>query len=349
MSEIASNVVVSNDVGQALNEFFGKFNFSKTGVLVDENTREHCLPVVKPFLPENCIVIEIKSGEEQKNLETCAYIWKALTEAAFDRKSLLVNLGGGVIGDMGGFCAATFKRGIDFVNIPTTLLAQVDASVGGKLGIDFFGLKNHIGVFREPLRVFISSLFLKTLDKRELRSGFAEVIKHGLIADGEKFFEISSKPLNHQDWNDIIAHSVAVKSKVVAEDPQEKGLRKILNFGHTVGHAIETYYLNKGQKILHGEAIAIGMVCESWLSKEKCGLKAEETDVVFKYIDEVYDLKPIETSAFEEICRLTLQDKKNENDEVKASLLEKIGTCLYNIAISKEEIIKALQSYNNRL
>lgn len=349
MSRVPGSVVITRQLGNELDRFFGDHTFSKVAVIVDENTRQHCLPAVAEHLPAGYLLIEIKSGEEEKNLETCAAIWQSLTDAAFDRKSLVVNLGGGVIGDMGGFCAATFKRGIAFINIPTTLLAQVDASVGGKLGIDFRGLKNHIGVFQEPLRVFITPLFLESLSTRELRSGYAEVIKHCLIADHDKYVEITQKPLEKQDWHDLISHSVQVKNAVVTEDPQEKGLRKILNFGHTLGHAIETYYLNKGKRILHGEAIAIGMVCESWLSTLKCGMDAREDGEIFRYLGSMYDLRPIDEGAFGEIIDLTLQDKKNDNNIVKASLLQNIGKCLFDIPLSGDEMSAAMKNYNERL
>ncbi len=343
---IPSDVIISKNVEEELQHFFKEHSFSKAAVLVDENTRKYCLPVVQEYLPKGVVLIEIKSGEEQKHLETCVDIWDTLTENAFDRKSLLINLGGGVIGDMGGFCAATYKRGIPFVNIPTTLLAQVDASVGGKLGIDFKGYKNHIGVFQEPLRVFICPKFLSTLDHRELRSGFAEVIKHCLIADRHKFAELKNVPLSDQDWEDILSHSVAIKGKVVTEDPQERGLRKILNFGHTLGHAVETFFLNRGNRILHGEAIAIGMVCEAWLSKSKCGLTEDEFGEIYQYIDRLYDLTIIDPTYFEEILSLTLQDKKNENNKVKASLLKEIGSCQFNIDLSREEMEESFLAYN---
>jgi len=343
------NVIINDDIESELKHFFKENTFTKIGVLVDENARQHCLPIVENTLPPNYSLIEIKSGEEQKNLDTCAFIWNKLTGLAFDRKSLLINLGGGVIGDMGGFCAATYKRGIAFINIPTTLLAQVDASVGGKLGIDFLGFKNHIGVFQEPKNVFISSKFLQTLDRRELRSGFSEVIKHCLIHDAKKFEEISKKNLEQQDWADVIRHSVEVKRQVVRKDPHEKGLRKILNFGHTLGHAIETYFMNSGNRILHGEAIAKGMICETWLSEIKCGLKHEENQKVFNYIRTIFNLKPIDPGSFESILALTIQDKKNENNIVMASILDKIGNCLFNIEVTKEEMRKSLEFYNEKV
>jgi len=342
----SENVIINYDIEADLKQFFHQHTFSKTAVLVDECTKESCLPLIEDTLPKSYYLIEIKSGEEQKNLDTCVFIWDRLTEFAFDRKSLLINLGGGVIGDMGGFCAATYKRGITFINVPTTLLAQVDASVGGKLGIDFQGLKNHIGVFKDPLRVFISSKFLETLDRRELRSGFAEVIKHCLIRDASKFEEISKKELEAQDWEDVIAHSNQIKNDVVAEDPEEKGLRKILNFGHTLGHAIETYYMNSGNRILHGEAIAIGMICETWLSEKKFGLTPEHTKMVIEYIKSVYDLDRIDPTAFEPILALTLQDKKNENNIVKASILKEIGNCQFNVELSMDEMKRSLEYYN---
>ena len=259
----------STEIANDLKLFFANHTFSKVAVIVDNNTKKYCYPVVADALPDH-VTIEISSGEEHKNLNTCQKIWGTLTDNAFDRKSLVVNLGGGVIGDMGGFCAATYKRGIEFINIPTTLLAQVDASIGGKLGIDFQNFKNHIGVFQNPLRVFLDAKFFETLPKEELRSGYAEIIKHCLIRDSEKFDQITKSGYENLDFFELTKHSVQVKNDVVLEDPTEKGLRKILNFGHTIGHAIESYYLEKpGKKLLHGEAIAVGMICEAYLSKRE--------------------------------------------------------------------------------
>ncbi len=250
-------------ISQSLPAFLRANSYTKIQVIVDENTFKYCYPSIKPFLEKHNI-IKIKSGESQKNLETCQKIWQAMTDNELDRHSIVINLGGGVIGDMGGFCASTYKRGIDFIQIPTTLLSQVDASVGGKLGIDFQGLKNHIGVFQIPNAVLIDADFLKTLSYNELRSGFAEVIKHCLIMDGKKWDEIRRKDFEEQELEDLIAHSVNIKQHIVEADPTEKGLRKILNFGHTLGHAIETYFLGKPKlHLLHGEAIAAGMICEA--------------------------------------------------------------------------------------
>lgn len=317
-------------------------------VLVDQNTKKHCYESVKPLLPAHK-VIQIKAGEENKNLETCSYIWEQMTENELDRHSLLVNLGGGVIGDMGGFCAATYKRGIDFIQIPTTLLSQVDASVGGKLGIDFQGFKNHLGVFTLPNAVLIDKEFLKSLPERELRSGFAEIIKHCLIQDAAKWKEIKILDLDQQNLGDLIQHSVEIKKKVVTADPTEKGLRKILNFGHTLGHAIETFFLDKGKKrLLHGEAIAAGMIAEAYIGFQKGMLKEDELAQIEEFIYAVYGTVNIDSADFDTIIKLTQQDKKNRGKLVRASILKGIGDCAYDISLSKTDMKKALAYYSGK-
>jgi len=342
-----SNIIFSDEIGDDLRLFFDHYSFSNIAVIVDENTLELCYPLVSKSIPPH-IVIEIASGEEQKNLITCQHIWSALTDNAFDRKALVVNLGGGVIGDMGGFCAATYKRGIEFINIPTTLLAQVDASIGGKLGIDFNNFKNHIGVFQNPLRVFLDAKFFKTLPETELRSGYAEIIKHCLIRDEDKFSEIMATPYDALDFFELTKHSVLVKNEVVLEDPTEKGLRKILNFGHTIGHAVESYFLEKpGKKLLHGEAIAVGMICEAFLSMEKLDLSKEGLKIIADYILKIYQPKPIEEDAVEGICQLTRQDKKNVGSKINCSLLKIIGNCTYNIQIDDNDIKSSIEYFNS--
>jgi 3-dehydroquinate synthase len=322
-------------------------SYTQIAVLVDENTKVHCYPLLKDLLPTHQL-IEIQSGEEQKNLETCTHIWKKLTEAEFDRKTLLINLGGGVIGDMGGFCAATYKRGIDFIQVPTTLLSQVDASVGGKLGIDFGAFKNHIGVFQEPIKVLVDTTFLRTLPFRELRSGFAEVIKHCLIADKQAWKKLITKDIQKQDWDSIVPHSIAIKYQVVSQDPKEKGLRKILNFGHTIGHAIEGFYLSNPlkSKLLHGEAIAIGMIAEAWLAVKKGFIQSTELAEIQHYILKIFGKSPIEISHFEPIAKNAFQDKKNENGVIMASLLAEIGKANYDIPITAEDIKESLAFYH---
>jgi 3-dehydroquinate synthase len=283
-------------------------------------------------------------------LGTCQQIWQALTDAAYDRKGLLVNLGGGVIGDMGGFCAATYKRGIAFAQVPTTLLAQVDASVGGKLGIDFMGFKNHIGVFCQPKLVAVCPAFLETLPPRELRSGFAEVLKHCLIRDRAWWERLRrARPDRLPEglsWLDIVAHSIGVKDAVVAADPTERGLRKILNFGHTAGHAVETFFLQEGPKLLHGEAIAVGMVAEAYLSWRRGWISRPDLDAVAACLLGIYGKVRLEERRIGEMAALAVQDKKNEGGTVMAALLEGgIGQAGYDHALSMAELEESLRFY----
>lgn len=337
--------VIISPISESLKTFLTTHDYSKIIVLTDTNTKRLCYPIIKDTLPKHT-VITVKHGEENKNLPTCEVIWSAMTEAQLDRYALMINLGGGVIGDMGGFCAATYKRGIDFIQIPTTLLSQVDASVGGKLGIDFQGFKNHLGVFTLPNAVLIDPIFLKTLTEREKRSGFAEILKHCLIQDVNKWNEIRGKDLSEQNLPDLIAHSVEIKKKVVEQDPTEKGLRKILNFGHTLGHAIETFFLPEGKKrLFHGEAIASGMVCESHIAYKR-GLIDERTlEQIEEFIFSIYGKVDIAEADFDAIIGLTLQDKKNKGKEVRFSLINAAGSCLYDIVVKKNEMKKALEYY----
>lgn len=339
MSKLPPNI--SFDLREAQQFVSG---YASVGVLVDENTREHCYPLISEWLPDH-VVIEIRSGEINKNLDTCRRIWQVMTEHAFDRRSLLINLGGGVIGDMGGFCAATFKRGIDFMNLPTTLLAQVDASVGGKLGIDFMGLKNHIGLFRDPRHIVIYPAFLETLPANELRSGFAEVIKHHLISDAEGWQRLRKSAWKDLDWNGIIRHSVSIKTSVVEEDPYESGLRKILNLGHTAGHAIESYMLTAGQPVLHGEAVAAGIVCENYIASEKKMLSQQEKADVEAYILSQYGKIVFPERDHQAIIRQAYQDKKNMEKEIRAVLLKSIGEPEWDIPVSGREMLNALEYY----
>ncbi|MBC7923429.1 MAG: 3-dehydroquinate synthase [Ferruginibacter sp.] len=332
-------------VAESLPRLLRASPYAKIAVLVDEHTRRHCYPLIKLLLPKHTL-IRIGSGEESKQLATCEQIWQAMTEAGLDRQSLLLNLGGGVIGDMGGFCAATFKRGIDFVQVPTTLLAQVDASVGGKLGIDFRGFKNHLGVFSDPRAVLVDQQFLSTLPLAELRSGFAEIVKHCLIADAAKWEKVRRRDLDKQDWADLIAHSIALKSAVVREDPTEKGRRKILNFGHTLGHAVESFFLaTPKRKLRHGEAIAVGMVAESYLAHQKGLLDLASLEQIEEFIFSVFGRVPLTDPELDQIIPLTLQDKKNHDGKVRAALLEGIGQARTDVEISPKEMRQALEYY----
>ena len=337
--------VIIAPITESLTEFLASKNYTQIVVLVDQNTKKHCYPSIKAVLPKHTL-IQIKSGEGNKNLSTCQHIWETMTNVQLDRHALLINLGGGVIGDMGGFCASTYKRGIDFIQIPTTLLAQVDASVGGKLGVDFEGLKNHIGVFQIPNAVLIDPDFLKTLPENELRSGFAEVIKHCLIMDSMMWEVIRKQDWGQQNWTQLINHSVEIKKQIVAQDPTEKGLRKILNFGHTLGHAVETFYLNKTkQHLLHGEAIAVGMIAEAYMSLGRKLISPETMNQIEEFIFTIYGIVTIPASDFDAIIDLTLQDKKNRGGQVRFSLLTAAGACTYDLMASKQEMKKALAYY----
>ncbi len=316
---------------------------SSVTLLTDENTAKYCLPLLENDITGFNRII-IPAGEQNKNLEGAAQIWKGLTDFQIDRKGLLVVLGGGVLGDMGGFCAATYKRGINFILIPTTLLAQVDASVGGKLGIDFEDFKNHIGVFQNPIATLIDSRFLKTLPKAELRSGFAEIIKHCIISDADMFAAICGKTLDEQSLSELVAHSVAFKKEVVTKDPKESGLRKILNFGHTIGHGIESLSLGSSHRLLHGEAIAIGMITESWIAHQKQMLSAGDLARITKFILQIFGKESVSAST-DELIRVISQDKKNSGNKILMALPDGIGQCKWDVAVIPDEITAAVEYY----
>ncbi|MFD1144902.1 3-dehydroquinate synthase [Larkinella insperata] len=332
-------------LAESLPAFLKQHDYSAIAVLADMNTKRHCYPAIKNFLPKHKI-FTVRAGEHHKNLATCETVWQGLTDAQFDRHALLINLGGGVIGDLGGFCAATYKRGIDFIQIPTTLLSQVDASVGGKLGIDFHGFKNHIGVFKLPEAVLIDTVFFQTLPELELRSGFAEIVKHCLIADAAKWNVIRRRDLQQQDWNDLVAHSVAIKKNIVEQDPNERGIRKILNFGHTLGHALETHFLaDPKRRLLHGEAIAAGMIAEAFIAYRKGMIPAELLEQIEEYLFAVYGRVTIADTDLEPVLALTLQDKKNRNGQVRMALLDGPGSCAFDVPVTKAEMSRALEYY----
>jgi 3-dehydroquinate synthase len=304
--------------------------YSKVAILVDENTRKYCLNLL-PTLNDS-IIIEIESGEKNKTISTCNLIWGELTHHKFDRNSVLINLGGGVIGDMGGFAAATYKRGIDFIQIPTTLLAMVDASIGGKLGVDFNGLKNQVGIFSNPESVIINPKFLETLPEEELKSGFSELVKHALITDKDLWQKVTSTPFNNLDWKEIIYTSLQIKNKIVISDPKEKGERKKLNFGHTFGHAIESYYLEKGPPILHGEAIFMGIILESEMSD----LTQSEKNEIKNYILSNFGLPYTPKKSY--LHKFLLNDKKNQEGKINFSLLKGIGNCTIDNLFTEDEL-----------
>lgn len=335
---------------ESLETFIATHSYSQILILVDRNTNDHCLPVLQNALPNltDYDIIEVDPGEENKNIDFCIGVWKTMLDFGADRKALMINLGGGVVTDMGGFAASTYKRGIDFVHIPTTLLSQVDASVGGKTGIDLDNVKNIIGTFTQPQAVFISSQFLKTLDERQMRSGFAEVVKHGLIFDKDLFLKTATIDLEQDDLDEVVFRSVSIKNEVITQDPAEKGLRKILNFGHTIGHAIEGYsMLHDTNPLLHGEAIAAGMICEAYLSHKINGLSSEDLQEVVKRFDQFFERYPVASGMHEELLLLMQNDKKNESKKVGFALLSAIGKCDYNLFVDEAAIIESLDFYKN--
>ncbi|MFY8096285.1 MAG: 3-dehydroquinate synthase [Flavobacterium sp.] len=326
-------------------------NYSKIIVLVDENTNNYCLPNFLARLPTEIEIeiIEIEAGEEMKNVATCLELWQTLIDLGADRKSIILNLGGGVITDLGGFVACTFKRGIDFIHIPTTLLAMVDAAIGGKNGVDLGQLKNQIGVIKEPKAVIIDTIFLTTLPPREMRSGLAEMLKHGLIYDKNYWDEIKNiSNLNTDDLDRLIYQSVQIKNKIVSQDLTEKGIRKSLNFGHTLGHAIESYLLENENKptLLHGEAIAIGLILESYLSLELHLITKEEYAEIKYYISDIFEPVAFTSEDVEKIISLLIFDKKNEFGKNQFALLNGIGGISLNQNVSNSLIYKAFEDYN---
>ena len=345
-------VFYSEDSYNNLNEYLAENQPSKIFVLVDNNTHEHCLSIFLQKMKTTAIteVIEIEAGEEYKNIETCSGVWNALSELDADRKSLMINLGGGVVTDLGGFVASTFKRGIKFINVPTTLLSMVDASVGGKTGVDLGNLKNQVGVIVQPEMVLIDSEYLNTLSPQEMRSGLAEILKHGLIADEaywEKVSDLSSLDLS--DLDDIIKTSVDIKAEIVKIDPFERSIRKKLNFGHTLGHAIESYCLTEPsrEKLLHGEAIAAGMILETYISAKLKDFPEIKLKAVSKNFKEIYGKEKFSSEEIEKIISLLKFDKKNEHGNINFVLLVDIGQAVIDEKVADEIIDEAFEYYLN--
>jgi len=325
------------------NDFIAAKSYSKIVVLLDENTKRHCYDIIKLEFPH--IIIEVLAGENQKQIDSCKIIWEQLLSKHCDRGSLLINLGGGVIGDMGGFCASTYMRGIDFIQVPTTLLSQIDASVGGKLGVDLQGVKNIVGLFKNPILVWVQTAFLTTLPKRELRSGFAELVKHALILDKNLWEEIVKLSTLDEviDWKDWVSRSIEIKNKIVLQDPFESGLRKILNFGHSVGHGIETLLLDGSAPLLHGEAVAYGMLIEAKISQNKGQLSKESYLSIKNFITKIYGTFDSSQINREDLLQVIKKDKKNKGGVIYMALIDQIGHCLEAVKVSPDEILRALQ------
>ena len=322
------------NINESLMDFLQRESYSKLFILVDENTLSDCYPILNI---DQAQIIQIESGEKNKTIQSCQSIWGDLLKYKADRQALLINLGGGVIGDMGGFCASTFKRGIRFINIPTTLLAMVDASIGGKTGIDFMQQKNMIGSFTSPHAIFIDPIFLQTLSSRLLLSGKAEMLKHGLIANEAHFkscLEVLKPDLA------LIKESISIKDKIVKQDPYEKSIRKSLNFGHTMGHAIESLALTEGEDLLHGEAIALGMILELKLSVLYAGLNSQLATSIIQNLSKIYGQVKLSPSYITSLVDRCENDKKNNSKGINFSLLGQLGQAQNNISLSKDEILQ---------
>lgn len=345
---MSQRVIISTHLEGDLATAISECEHDKLFVLVDETTLHCCWSVIKNFMSmRSAQVITIGATDMHKNLDTLAHVWKSLGEGGGSRHSCMINLGGGMVTDLGGFAASTFKRGINFINIPTTLLSMVDASVGGKTGINFGGLKNEIGVFNDSKFVILDTEFLKTLDAENICSGYAEMLKHGLISDEKMWTELVNYDLHNPDLTQLqqmVADSVQVKERIVEIDPHEKGIRKALNLGHTVGHAFESWAM-KRKPILHGYAVAFGLIPELYLSVSKTGFPTDKMRQTVAFIKEDYGSLPITCDDYPELIELMSHDKKNQNGVINFTLLGGIGDIRINQTATIEEIKEALDFF----
>ncbi len=340
-------LILSEDLQQSLCQAIANCKYDRLFVLCDETTRKVCLPIISGYrCMEGAQCITIPAGDKHKTVESLAHVWSSLQQGGATRHSLLVNLGGGMVTDLGGFAASTFKRGIPYINIPTTLLSMVDASVGGKTGVNFGGLKNDVGVFNNAQYVILDTTFLKTMDHENILSGYAEMLKHGLISNEQMWAALISEEIDVESgrFADAIAQSVAVKQRIVLEDPTEKGLRKALNLGHTAGHAFESLALER-KPVLHGYAVAWGLVVELWLSCVKTSFPQERMRQTVAFIQEHYGKMAITCDDYPHLLELMHHDKKNMGKEINFTLLGGIGDIRINQTATEEEIKEALDFY----
>jgi 3-dehydroquinate synthase len=345
-------ISITNDIVSELGAFLSSHRHDKVFVLTDTNTRRHCLPLIEASVATvgETVQITIEAGDTHKDISQVAAIWEVLSGSGASRDSLLINIGGGMVTDLGGFAGATFKRGLHNLNIPTTLMASVDAAVGGKTGINFNGLKNEIGAFYQPDCVIIDCLFLKTLDRDNLLSGYAEMMKHGLISDRKSFngvmaFDIGGDEIATGRLNELVAVSVGIKARIVAEDPKEQGVRKALNFGHTVGHALESLSFGRNRPILHGHAVAAGLVSELYLSHKLCRLPVEIVRQVTHAVKAYYPAFVYHCSDYETIYDYMTHDKKNKGGHICFTLLGDIGDVRINQEIKKPLVFESFDFY----
>lgn len=341
-------VIISRHLKTELAEAIAECEHDRIFVLVDETTNKLCWALVKDYLClKDAQTIVIGATDRRKNLDTLVHVWESLQQGKATRHSLLINLGGGMVTDLGGFAASTYKRGINFINIPTTLLAMVDASVGGKTGINFGGLKNEIGVFNDAEFVLLDTNWLRTLDEENIRSGYAEMLKHGLIADDMMWAELINFNLaqpNLRQLASMLNKSVRIKERIVAEDPHEKGIRKALNLGHTFGHAFESWSM-KHQTVLHGYAVAFGLIAELYLATTQTDFPTEHMRQIVNFIRAYYGSLPITCNDYPELIELMHHDKKNRGSEINVTLLGGIGDIRIDQTITEEDIKEALDFF----
>lgn len=342
-------VVISGNLERDLVSAISECEHDRIFVLTDETTQQLCWPKIKNFKAlKDCTPIIIKATDTHKNLDTLAEVWQALSNGGATRHSLMINLGGGMVTDLGGFAASTFKRGIDFINIPTTLLAMVDASVGGKTGINFGGLKNEIGVFSDSRFVIINTQFLDTLDHDNICSGYAEMLKHGLISDERTWAELVTFDLENPDLSKLqrmVADSIKVKERIVETDPHEHGIRKALNLGHTMGHAFESFAMRRGTPILHGYAVAYGLISELYMSARKTAFPTDRMHQTVRFIRENYGTLNITCDDYPTLIELMHHDKKNTSGIINFTLLGNVGDIRINQTANEEEIKEALDFF----
>jgi 3-dehydroquinate synthase len=341
-------VVISQQLERDLAEAISLCEHDRIFILADETTAQCCLPLVEGFSElRDAQRIIIGATDVHKDLQSLSHVWQQLGQGGATRHTLLINIGGGMVTDLGGFAASTFKRGINYINIPTTLLAMVDASVGGKTGINFGGLKNEIGVFNNASTVILDTQFLKTLDRENILSGYAEMLKHGLISNTEMWAELLNFDVEQPDLallGEMVGRSVAVKERIVTEDPTEQGIRKALNLGHTVGHAFESFALQR-KPVLHGYAVAWGLICELYLSAIKMGFPTDKMHQTVRFIQEHYGKFSITCDDYPTLLELMTHDKKNVSGIINFTLLGGIGDIRINQTATKEEICEALDFY----
>ena len=338
-------ILYTHDIVPTIDACLRDKKYDRIFLLDDTVTHVHCLPLLSAWVEERGVqVLTMEAGDVAKNLDTLARIWQQLTEKGASRHSLLINLGGGVVTDLGGFAAATFKRGIDFINIPTTLLSMVDAAVGGKTGINFAGLKNEIGAFRSAVDVIVDTTFLRTLDNENICSGYAEMLKHALLHNAAMWAEHLEQDLQHPDYEALarlVQQSIEVKERIVGEDPHEKGLRKALNLGHTFGHAFESLALSQGRPVLHGYAVAWGIVCELYLSSVLLGFPSAHFHPTVRFVRETYGQFSFTCKDYDRLLDYIRHDKKNIGGQVNFTLLKDIGQIRLDCHASREQICEA--------